>query len=75
MIDDTTFRNAISTLKRLQIIEILDTSLTEEESRIIIFDSILMAVRVEDIKAAYEKLEIYERGGKNSESTDESEID
>ena len=59
MIDKTTFRNAISTLKRFQIIEILDTSLTEEESRIIIFDSILMAVRVEDIKAAYEKLEIY----------------
>ena len=75
MIDKTTFRNAISTLKRFQIIEILDTSLTEEESRIIIFDSILMAVRVEDIKAAYEKLEIYKRGGKNSEETDESEID
>lgn len=41
----------------------------------VFFDSILMAVRVEDIKAAYEKLEIYKRGGKNSEETDESEID
>ena len=27
------------------------------------------------LKAAYEKLEIYKRGGKNSEETDESEID
>lgn len=58
MIDKTTFRNSISTLKRFQILETLDANLTDEDSRIIIFDSILMAVRVEDIKAAYEKLEI-----------------
>lgn len=75
MIDKTTFRNAISTLKRFQIIEILDTDLTDEEARIIIFDAILMAVRVEDIKIVYEKLEIYRKGGKNSEETDESEAD
>lgn len=75
MIDKTTFRNAISTLKRFQLIEILDTNLTDEEARIIIFDAILMAVRVEDIKAAYEKLEIYRKGGKNSEEADEGEAD
>ena len=75
MIDKTTFRNAISTLKRFQIIETLDTNLTEEESRIIIFDAILLAVRVEDIKSAYEKLETYRKGGKSSEETDEGEAD
>ena len=75
MIDKTTFRNAISTLKRFQIIETLDTTLTDEEARIIIFDTILMAVRVEDIKAAYEKLEIYRKGGKSSEEVDEGEAD
>ena len=75
MIDKTTFRNAISTLKRFQIIETLDTNLTDEEARIIIFDAILMAVRVEDIKAVYEKLEIYRKGGKGSEEADESEAD
>ena len=75
MIDKTTFRNAISTLKRFQIIETLDTNLTDEEARIIIFDAILMAVRVEDIKVAYEKLEIYRKGGKSSEEADESEAD
>lgn len=75
MIDKTTFRNAISTLKRFQIIETLDTNLTDEEARIIIFDAILMAVRVEDIKAAYEKLEIYRKGEKSSEEADESEAD
>ena len=75
MIDKTTFRNAVSTLKRFQIIEVLDSNLTDEETRIIIFDAILMAVRVEDIKNAYEKLEIYRKGGKNSEEADESEAD
>ena len=75
MIDKTTFRNAISTLKRFQIIETLDANLTDEDSRIIIFDSVLMAVRVEDIKAAYEKLEIYRKGGSTSEEADEGETD
>lgn len=75
MIDKTTFRNAISTLKRFQIIETLDTTLTDEEARIIIFDTILMAVRVGDIKAAYEKLEIYRKGGKSSEEVNEGEAD
>lgn len=75
MVDKTTFRNAISTLKRFQMIETLDSNLTDEEARIIIFDAILMAVRVEDIKTAYEKLEIYRKGGKSSEEADESEAD
>lgn len=75
MIDKTTFRNAISTMKRFQMIEILDNDLANEDSRIIIFDAILMAVRVEDIKLAYEKLENYKKGGKGSEEVDESEAD
>ena len=56
-------------------IETLDTNLTDEEARIIIFDAILMAVRVEDIKVAYEKLETYKKGGKSSEEADEGEAD
>lgn len=52
MIDKTTLRNAISTLRRFQLIETLDKDVSNEDTRIIIFDSILMAVRVEDIKKA-----------------------
>ena len=37
--------------------------------------SILMAVRVEDIQAAYKKLENYRKGGKTNEETDAGEID
>ncbi len=75
MIDKTTLRNAISTFKRFQLIETLDSDLSSEDTRIIIFDSILMAVRVEDIKQAYERLQNYKKGDKSNEETDESEID
>ena len=47
MIDKTTMRNALSMLRRFQIIETLDRDLGNEESRILIYDSILMAVRID----------------------------
>lgn len=75
MMDKTTLRNAISTMRRFQIVEALDRELTNEDARLIIFDSILMAVRVEDIKQVYEKLENYRKGGKSNEETDSGEID
>lgn len=75
MMDKTTLRNAISTMRRFQLVEVLDKELSNEDSRIIIFDSILMAVRVEDIKQVYEKIDNYRKGGKVNEETDESEID
>ncbi len=75
MMDKTTLRNAISTMRKFQLVEVLDKELANEDSRLIIYDSILMAVRVEDIKQAYEKLENYRKGGKENEEADESEID
>lgn len=75
MLDKTTLRNAMSTMRRFQLVEVLDRELYNEDSRIIIYDSILMAVRVEDIKQAYEKLENYRKGAKLNEETDESEAD
>ena len=75
MLDKTTLRNALSLFRRFQLIEILDRDLGDEESRILIYDSILMAVRVEDIRRAYEKLELYRKGAKNDEEADENETD
>ncbi len=75
MMDKTTLRNAISTMRKFQLVEVLDKELANEDSRLIIYDSILMAVRVEDIKQVYEKLENYRKGGKENEEADESEID
>ena len=76
LIDKTTMRNALSLFRRYQIVELLDRDMGDEESRVLIYDSILMAVRVEDIKAAYEKLETYRKGKSVSdEETDEDEAD
>lgn len=75
MLDKTTLRNALSLFRRFQLIETLDKDPGKEESRILIFDSILMAVRVEDIKQAYDKLEIYRKGAKSGEEADENETD
>ena len=75
MIDKTTMRNALNMFRRFQLIELLDRDLGNEESRILIYDSIMMAVRIEDIKHAYEKLELYRKGKKSDEETDENEAD
>ena len=75
MIDRTSLRNAVSTFRRLGLLEVLDRDLSAEDARLLIFDSILMAVRVEDIKAAYDRLENYRKGGGSGEETDESETD
>lgn len=75
MIDKTTMRNTLMMFRRFQLIEILDRDLGNEESRVLIYDSIMMAVRIEDIKQAYEKLELYRKGKKADEETDENEAD
>ncbi|MDD3796810.1 MAG: DUF4194 domain-containing protein [Lachnospiraceae bacterium] len=75
MIDKTTMGNALRMLRRYQLVELLDSDLKNEESRILIYSSILMAVRVEDIKKVYEKIEIYRKGKQTDEETDQTEID
>ena len=75
MIDKTTMRNTLSLFRRFQIIELLDRDLGNEESRIIIYNSIIMAVRIEDIKQAYEKLELYRKGKGSDEKTETDEAD
>ena len=62
MIDKTTMGNALRLFRRYQLIELLDSDLKNEESRVLIYNSILMAVRVEDIKSVYEKVDSYRKG-------------
>ena len=75
MIDKTTMRNALQMFRRFHLIEMLDNDIGNEESRVLIYDSIMMAVRIEDIKQAYEKLELYRKGKKSDEEIDENEVD
>ena len=56
-------------------IELLDSDLKNEESRVLIYNSILMAVRVEDIKSVYEKVDSYRKGKLKDEEADQTETD
>lgn len=75
MIDKTTLANCLRLFKRYQLVEFLDRDLSNEESRLLIYDSILMAVRVEDIKQVFDKVEIYRKGKTKDEETDQDEAD
>lgn len=65
-INKTTMSNTLKKFRRYNLLELLDGNQLLEESRILIYDSIMMAVRVDDIKRVSELLERYRK-------TDESE--
>lgn len=75
-IDKTTMSNALRLFRRYNLVALLDKDLTQEDSRIVIFDSILMAIRVEDIKKVNDMIALYRKGGNTAgENTEESTID
>ena len=75
-IDKTTMSNALRLFRRYNLVALLDKDLTQEDSRIVIYDSILMAVRVEDIKRVSDLVALYRKGGNTgSENTEESTSD
>lgn len=74
-IDKTTMNNALRLFKRFNLIEPLDKDLMQEDARIMIYDSILMAVRVEDIKRVMDLIDIYRKGGAVNEEANKSEAD
>lgn len=61
-IDKTTMNNALRLLKRYNIVALLDKDLSQEDARIVIYDSILMAVRVEDMKRVSDMIALYRKG-------------
>jgi hypothetical protein len=75
LIDKTTLNNSLKLLKRFNIIENLDRDLTSEDSRIIVYQSILMALRVDDVKAVYDKINIYKKGGEIVEEVEHHKPD
>lgn len=61
IVDKTKLLESLRTLKKYNIILNLDSNMILGDSRIIIYPSILMAVRMEDITKVYEKLNTYKR--------------
>ncbi len=61
-IGKTVLSNALRKFRRYNLIELLDGNRILEESRVLIYDSILMAVRVDDIRRVSELLGRYSKG-------------
>lgn len=74
-IDKTTMSNTLQLFKRYNIVELLDRDLTQEDARIVIYDSVLMAVRADDIKRVSELIDKYKKGAPVNEAIEESQAD
>ncbi|MBR0409809.1 MAG: DUF4194 domain-containing protein [Eubacterium sp.] len=75
-IDKTTMNNALRLFRRYNLIETLDKNMMQEDARILIYDSILMAIRVDDIRKVSEMLDHYRKGEPEyHEETDEDSPD
>ena len=72
-IDRTTMNNALRLFKRFNLVEPLDRDLTQEDARVLIYDSIVMAVRADDIRVVSEMTEKYRKG--NDDSNEEAKED
>lgn len=71
-IGKTVMGNALKKFRRYSLVELLDGNNIREESRVLIYDSIMMAVRVDDIKRVSELLERYRKDGQITEGEDNS---
>lgn len=69
--DKVLLRQALRTLKKFNIIETLDRDMTLSDSRIVIYPTILMILKGDNITDCFKKLETYKRKGVNeNEETD-----
>ena len=67
LMDKTLLRQSLSTLRRFNIIDTLDRDVTLSNSRIVVYPTIIMVVRSENIDLVYEKLNTYKRKGVNED--------
>lgn len=79
-LDKTTLRNSMGLFRRFHLIQNLDADMSNPDTRVIIYPSILFAVAnasLDDMyQAAKDKLEKYGRGGEDrADSSDDEEVD
>ena len=71
-----TLNDALRKFRRFNLVELLDSNILQEDARILIYDSILMAVRTEDIRQVSQLLQRYRKGGgEDHEDPDKSASD
>lgn len=71
LIGKTALRNAIATFKGYNLLKVLDSDLTKDNSRIILYPSILMGASVGNIQDSYDRISEYEKGEPEDEDTQE----
>lgn len=79
-LDKTTLRNSMGLFRRYHLIQNLDADMSNPDTRVIIYPSILLAIAnssLDDMyQAAKDKLEKYGRGGEDrADSSDDEEVD
>ena len=79
-LDKTTLRNSMGLFRRYHLIQNLDADMSNPDTRVIIYPSILLAVAnssLDDLyQAAKDKLDKYGRGGEDrADSSDDEEVD
>ena len=67
-IGKTVMANALKKFRRYNLIELLDGNNIREESRVLIYDSIMMAVRIDDIRRVSELLARYRKDGQATDA-------
>lgn len=75
LVDKGILNDTLRTFKRLNIIINVDRDLTSEDTRIIIYPTILMAIRVEDIKKVYDRINNYKKTDEENFENEEAEED
>ena len=70
LMDKTALNNSLRTLKKFNIIDNIDSDMARGDSRILIYPTIQMLIRSQDISTVFEKLDTYKRKG----VTDNEEI-
>lgn len=69
-IDKKGLRDAIALMKRFNLVDVLDRNPVDPDCRLVLFPSILLAVRVDDIRQVYEKLASYRSAGREAAEDD-----
>jgi len=70
-LDKTSLQNFIRVLRDYSLVEPLDSDLSDPDTRIVVYPSIMLAVDTEDIQSAASLLERYRKNGENSAGGDD----
>ena len=75
MMTRTELKSILSLFKRFNLIELIDRDVTQGDSQIIIYPTVLFAVKIENIDQIHSKIKTYQQGGEEYEEIDHDQVD